>query len=112
MSSAGSHPPPLSLWALGGGAFALLAVGLELLGSLLGTAPTTAYPGWLVPVGWPTALRAGWWLLAAVGAGAAVAELTAPRSRTARMAGTALAVLPFAAFAVGVALGAPWATWH
>lgn len=107
-----SRPPPLSLWALAGGAFALLAVGLEMLGSVLGDAPTTAYPGWLVPIAWPTAFRTVWWLLAAVGAGAAVAELAAPRSRATRVAGTALAVLPFAAFAVGVALGAEWTAWH
>lgn len=112
MTAGRTTPQPLPLRAFAGGLLALVAVGLELLGSVAGDAPTTAYPGWLVPVAWPTALRVVWWLAAAAGAGTAVAGLTAHRPRAARVTGVVLATLPFVVFAAGVGLGAQWATWH
>ena len=102
---------PLPGWALAGAALALVAVTLELLGSLLGDSPSTSYPGWLVPVGWSTPLRVAWWLSASAGAAAASHGL-AQATGDPRAVRTVLVATPFAVFAAGIMLGASWATWH
>lgn len=101
----------MPIWAFVGAGVAGLAVALELLGSLFGDAPSTAYPAWLVPIAWPTALRVSWWLLAAAGAAAAAYGLGRAAGRPRRL-GPLVMASPFLLFAGGVAVGASWATWH
>lgn len=98
-------------WALAGGAVTMLAVVLEFLGSFLGDSPSTGYPGWLVPIAWPTPVRVVWWLVATVGAVAA-SRGTAYATGRPRHLRTVAVAAPFLLFAVGVATGATWATWH
>lgn len=102
---------PVPWWALAGGAVTMLAVVLEFLGSLLGDSPSTGYPGWLVPIGWPTPVRVGWWLVATMGAVAA-SRGTAYATGRPRPLRTVVVASPFLVFAVGIATGATWATWH
>lgn len=104
--------PSVSLAALAGAGFAVLAVGLELSASLLGGTPGSAYPGWLVTSAWPVPVRTAWWLLVAAGAGTGVRGLVPSWSPRGRGVVAGLGALPFVVFAVAVALGAPWATWH
>jgi Na+/proline symporter len=102
---------PRLLAALGCGAFVLAAVVVEVLSGQAANTPTTARHAAFVPLAWPAPLRVAWWLLVA---GAAVAHrrlLQASSSRRERVLTTVVAV-PFVCFAVGVALGADWATWH
>lgn len=97
--------------ALVGGAVALLAVVLELWGSW-GTGATARPPAsWLVASGWPTPVRVAWWVAATVGVFLANRGLARAAGRPRRLA-TAVAVLPFLAFSLGIAFGAEWATWH
>lgn len=97
--------------ALVGGAVALMAIVLELWGSW-GTGADLAPPAsWLVPSGWPTALRVAWWLAATAGVFVANRGLARVTGRPRRLA-TGVAVLPFLVFALGIATGAEWATWH
>ncbi|MBW3662752.1 MAG: hypothetical protein KY469_06605 [Actinobacteria bacterium] len=105
------HDQPLPGWALAGGAVTLLAVTLELLGSVLGDSPSTGYPGWLVPIAWPTAVRVAWWLVATAGAAATSHGLAHAAGRRGYVR-TVVVAAPFLIFAVGIALGAEWATWH
>lgn len=111
-TSGAPQRPPISGWAIGGFVLSLGAVALEVLGSVLGDSPTSGYPGWLVTITWPTALRALWWIAAAAGAATATGEFVPFRSAAARVASALVVAAPFAAFAVGIAIGAPWATWH
>jgi hypothetical protein len=101
----------LPAWALWGAGFTLLAVALEFLGSIVGDSPSTGYPGWLVPIAWPTAVRVLWWVAAAVGAVALNRGLARATGHPRRLA-TVVTALPFLGFALGIALGAEWATWH
>lgn len=98
-------------FALMGGAFALLAIGLEVWSSW-GTGARVDPPmSWLVATGWPTPVRVVWWAAATGGvllANRGLARATGTRRR----AMTVLAVAPFLAFTVGIAVGAEWATWH
>lgn len=111
MMSAEDEPRPAGGWAIAGGLFALMAVALELRGSLaIGGTPSGSAP-WLVVQGWPQWLRAAWWALATLGVLAAQRGLARVFDRP-RPVATVVAVAPFAVFTVGVALGAPWATWH
>lgn len=98
-------------WALAGGAVTLLAVALEFAGNVWGISPTSSYPGWLTPIAWPTVVRVGWWLLAAVGT-VAVNRGLARMTGQPRILRTVAVAVPFVAFAAGIAVGAEWATWH
>lgn len=109
------HPPDeggaLPRSALVGGGFALFAVALEMWGSW-GTGATPQPPAsWLVPSGWPTAVRVGWWLVATLGVFLANRGLARATGRP-RVVATTVTVLLFLGFAVSIALGAEWATWH
>lgn len=105
------QPRPLPRTALWGGGMALFAVALELWGSWGTGASTSAPASWFVAAGWPTPLRVLWWTLATVGVFTANRGLAHVMGSSRRVA-TALAVLPFAVFTLGIALGAEWSTWH
>lgn len=94
-----------------GGAIAFVAVALEVWGSWGTGVDVTPPRSWFVPSGWPVALRVTWWLAAAVGVYLANRGLARSTGRS-RHVITALTVVPFVAFAVGIAVGAEWATWH
>lgn len=109
-TSRDDEPQPAGRWAVAGGVFALVAVVLEVRGSLsIGGSASTA--SWLVVQGWPQWLRAIWWAVATAGVLAAQRGMGRALGRPRRIA-TAVAVAPFAVFTLGVALGASWATWH
>lgn len=97
--------------ALVGGIIALVAVLLEMWGSWGTGAEPTPPASWFVPSGWPTFLRVAWWLAATTGVFLANRGLARVTHRPRRLA-TAVAVLPFLAFTLGIAAGAEWATWH
>ncbi len=100
-------------WGWACAALVVFAVGLEVVS---GTAANSPVPGWAeraVPLGWPTGLRALWWLIvAAAAAGFRVAERRGGIRRRGYPLWLAVSAGPFAAFAAGVAAGAPWAAWH
>lgn len=86
----------LPWWAWTGALTAVAAVVLELA---------------RVPLAWPNPVRAGWWALATLG----VAAWHVGRHRAGEPVGRVVAtltVLAFAAFTVGVVIGAEWAAWH
>jgi len=94
-----------------GGGIAFIAVALEVWGSW-GTGADVAPPrSWFVPSGWPVPVRVSWWLLAAIGVFLANRGLSRATGRPRRLI-TVLTVVPFVAFAIGIATGAEWATWH
>lgn len=105
-------PSALVAGALGCGLFVLLAIGIEVLGGL---AANSENPRWavvrIVPIGWPPALRVGWWLLVGAAAGAHRVLLFRAGFRRSRWA-TVATMAPFVLFAGGIAAGAGWATWH
>lgn len=97
--------------ALGCAAFVVAAVAAEILGGLGANSPVPAWADGLVPLSWPAPARVAWWLGVAGAAGgfrAFLARLGHPQ----RAWVVALSVAPFVAFAVGIAVGADWATWH
>jgi hypothetical protein len=98
-------------WGLACLAFVLFALLLEIAA---GSAAGVAAPAWVsrvVPLAWPPLARAGWWLgVAAAGAGYRVAERRAGAHRHPLV--VAASVAPFALFALGAAMSAPWAAWH
>lgn len=97
--------------AVGGGLLALVAILLEVWGSW-GTGANPRPPAsWLVPSGWPVALRVAWWSAATVGVYLANRGLARLTHRPRRVV-TTLSVLLFLGFTLGVATGAEWATWH
>lgn len=102
---------PLPRWALVGAGLALLVLALEFLGSFLGDAPASDYPGWLVPIAWPTPVRVLWWLMGSAGAFATSRGLDHVTGRRRLLRGL-LVASPFVIFAIGIATGAEWATWH
>jgi hypothetical protein len=88
----------------------MTAVALEVAG---GANANSTVRGWahLVPLGWPQWLRVAWWL----GVGGAAATFRVGLRRVGmptRRLVDAATIAPFLAFAVGIALGADWATWH
>lgn len=106
-----AEDPGVPRWAFVGGVFALVAIALEIWGNW-GTGADPRPPmSWLVPSGWPMAIRVAWWLLAAAGTVVANRGLAVATGRSRRVA-TAVTALPFIAFAVGIAVGAEWTTWH
>ncbi|MDP1804020.1 MAG: hypothetical protein Q8K72_02530 [Acidimicrobiales bacterium] len=99
------------LGALACAAFVVLAMVLEVVG---GMSANSEVPDWaprLVPIAWPRLVRVGWWLAVGVAAGAyrvLLARAGLPQSRWLLV----VSVAPFVLFAVGIAAGAEWATWH
>lgn len=97
--------------ALACGLFVLVAIALEVLGGMAANSETPRWAARIVPLGWPPALRVGWWLLVGAAAGGhrvLLARAGVPRSGWATVA----TVTPFVLFAAGIAAGADWATWH
>lgn len=91
--------------------FIILAVVLEVV---TGSAANSPVPQWaerVAPIAWPQPARVVWWLGVA---GAALAFRVALQRLGFRQRKLVvlLSVGPFVAFAVGVAIGADWATWH
>lgn len=99
------------LAALGCGAFVIGAVLLEMLSGQGANSPITSRFESAVPLGWPAPLRVLWWLAVAAAAVAHRALLHPSRNLRNRVLATAVAS-PFVAFAVGIGVGADWATWH
>ncbi|MGH9137707.1 MAG: hypothetical protein ACRD0G_11755 [Acidimicrobiales bacterium] len=96
---------------LGGLAFVLAAVALEVLS---GQYANSAVPAWAddaVPLAWPAPLRVLWWLSVAAAAGGFRWSLHRIGLRPNPVV-TVLTVGPFVVFAAGIAAGADWATWH
>lgn len=98
-------------WAWAAGLFVLSAVLLEAVAGQLGG---VAVPRWVyavVPSTWAPLPRAGWWVVVAA---AAVAFRLAERRAGVRRNPLIIlgSTIPFAAFAIGVAVEAPWAAWH
>lgn len=91
-------------------AFVALAIVLEVLG---GSSANSPVPGWayVVPIAWPSGLRMVWWMAVAAAAGLFRLGLHRLGMRQ-RPIVVAASVLPFLAFAGGIAAGADWATWH
>lgn len=96
---------------LGGAGFLLVVVAVVLEALAIGAgAQVPTWARWL-PIAWPRPARIGWW--ASVAMGALYFRRALPHLGVrASTVGTMVTVGPFAAFAVGVALEAPWATWH
>ncbi len=90
--------------------FVIGAVALEITGGVNANSPV---PSWahLVPLVWPQWVRVLWWLCVAAAAGifrVGLHRVGLPGRRVVDL----LAVLPFVAFAAGIAFSADWATWH
>ncbi len=107
----GGTPRPVPWWALGCVAFVVVAVSLELLGSAFANSPVPGAAEAFVPLAWAPWARVVWWLgvaAATIGWHVGLAHATGrPRPVMA-----ALTALPFLSFAIGIAFGASWATWH
>ncbi len=98
-------------WAWGALAFVFFAVALELGAAQFANSRVPALAETLTPLAWPQAARALWWL--AVAAAATVFRYGEWRAGVARSRlVVAASVVPFFVFALGVALGAEFATWH
>ena len=96
---------------LGGAAFVLLAVTLEVVGGSFANSPAPRWASALLPITWPMPLRVLWWLTVASASlwyRRSMAALGVPQRRLV----TVFTVAPFVVFAGGVATGAEWATWH
>ncbi len=106
-------PPRAALWLtviVLSAAFVIAAVVLEVLAGSYANSPL---PSWaeIVPLAWPQPLRVMWWAAVATAAGAFRLGLHRLGIRQ-RPAIVAASVLPFVAFAIGVATGSSWSTWH
>lgn len=88
-----------------------LAVALEVVAGGAANSPVPAWAEKAVPLAWPQPLRVAWWLGVAAAAYGFRASLRRLGLRQ-RPVVVVLSVAPFVVFAVGVALGASWATWH
>lgn len=90
--------------------FVVGAVVLEVIGGLHAN---STVPDWaeLVPIAWPAPARVLWWLTVAAAAGLfrlGLHRLGFPQ----RLLVVVASVAPFVAFAVGIASGSSWSTWH
>lgn len=98
-------------WAWLALGFVFLAVVLEVVGGQYSNSPVDGVAATLHPLSWPQAGRVAWWLLVAAAAGAfRYGEWRAGIRRSPVIIG--LSVIPFVIFAVGIALGASFSTWH
>lgn len=98
------------LAGIGGLALTMGAVALEVVSSSYANSTVPDWAHW-VPLAWPQPLRVAWWLVVAAGAAGFRWSLGRLGLRPSRVV-TALTVAPFVAFAVGIGVGADWATWH
>lgn len=98
-------------WAWVALAFVFLAVALELVGGQYSNSQVDGLAARLHPLAWPQAARVVWWLAVAAAAGAyRYGEWRAGIRRSPIIIG--LSVVPFVIFAVGIASGASFSTWH
>lgn len=97
--------------ALACGLFVIGAVVLEALGGAAANSPAPAWAEGLVPITWSAPARVGWWLAVAAAAAGYRVLLGRVGIRPRRWV-TVLTVVPFVAFAAGIAVGVDWATWH
>lgn len=109
-SGAGRHPAVWLLVLVGAPLFVIAAVALEITGGLNANSPV---PSWahVVPIAWPQWARVLWWSAVAISAASFRMGLRRAGLRTTR-AGDAVAITPFLGLAIGVLMGAEWATWH
>lgn len=91
--------------------FIIAAVVMEVVTSAGANSSVPAWAKWVVPIGWPQAVRVVWWLVVAAAALAFRVALSRLGFRQ-RPVVVVLSVAPFVVFAVGIAFGAPWSTWH
>lgn len=104
-------PPRLAGWGWAAMLFVFVAVALEVLGGQYSNSQVSSITNWVVPLGWPQAARVVWWLtVAAAAATFRYAERTAGIRRNPIL--IVASVLPFVIFAIGIALGASFSTWH
>lgn len=98
------------LVGLGCFVFAGSAVALEVAGSLWANSDVPDWAG-LAPLAWPRAARVALW--STVAAAAFLYRRSLSRAGLpSHPAMTILTVAPFLVYAVGIAAGAEWATWH
>lgn len=91
-------------------AFVIAAIVLEVIGGLHAN---STVPEWaeLVPIAWPAPLRVLWWLTVASAAGLFRLGLHRLGFRQ-RPLVVLTSIIPFVAFAIGIATGSSWSTWH
>ncbi len=106
-------PPHAGTWlgvVAASALFVIVAVVLEVIGGSYANSPLPAWAE-IVPIAWPQAARVAWWSGVAVAAG--LFRLGLHRLGIRQRPVVVLAsVLPFVAFAAGIASGAGWSTWH
>lgn len=109
----GSTPRTGLPWVMALVGAPVLVIGAVILEITGGANASSPVPSWahVVPLAWPQWARVAWWLAVAGAAAAFRAGLRRAGMPT-RRSGDAVAVLPFVAFAGGIAVGADWATWH
>lgn len=102
---------PFPWWAAVAGLFVAVAVVAEMVGGQLANSPVSAWAEDVAPIAWPQPARVAWWL--AVAGAAAAFRLGERQAGIVRHPLVIVAsVVPFLAFAVGIAIEADWATWH
>lgn len=99
------------LAAAGCAVFVFAAVAVEVLAGTAANSPAPRWADGLVPLAWPPVARVVWWLVVAAAALAYRLALARIGLRPNSVV-TGLLVAPFVAFALGIAVGAEWATWH
>lgn len=101
----------LVLAAVAGFLLVVGAVALEVLAGMSANSPVPVWAERVVPLAWPAPARVAWWL--GVAGAALVFRVALHRLgfRQHRVV-VLLSVAPFVAFAIGIGLGADWATWH
>ena len=100
-----------ALGALAAAGFVMFAVVLEMLSGTWANSPAPSWAERIVPLAWPQPLRVVWWLAVAGAAGTYHRSLRRAGIPRRRVMGV-MTVVPFLAFAGGIAAGADWATWH
>lgn len=99
----------LGSFALSG--FVVFAVAIEVLAAEYSDSPVPSWTVGVFPLTWSQPVRVLWWLTAAAACFASRVLMRAAGVRVRRWA-TFMFVSPFVVFALGVAWGRDWATWH
>jgi hypothetical protein len=97
--------------ALGSAAFVVMAIAAEVAGGEYANSSVPASAEHVFPISWPQPVRVLWWL-AVAGAALGYRVILHRVGIRQRVWVVAAWVLPFVVFALGVAIGADWATWH
>lgn len=98
-------------WAWVALAFVALAVILEFTAGQYSNSEVSGLSATLVPLAWPQAARVVWWLFVAAAAGLfRYGEYRVGIRRNPVV--VAASVVPFVIFAIGIAFGASFSTWH